>query len=325
MEELVGHGRQVSVLRRALEKGTLSQVLLFSGPASVGKGTLARMVAAALQCEGEGPTACGVCLPCRKVSRGIHPDFRIIAPEETGKRSSPQIKVDAVRENVLHPLALPPHEGKALVFLVDPADALNENAQNALLKSLEEPPAYARFLLVTASPWSLLPTVRSRCQTLTFGTLPRTEMERFLEDHGEIQDDLKPLALARAGGRPGRVFGFQEKAFLKERKTLLDLLMYGLSLEEAPRMVAAAKEFASRNVRDSLEDLSLLLADVRRVEAGLPPRVHSDAAEDLAAVARSRGSDGLDLLSERLSLVHHQLRHNPNPRLLWEWFFLGSD
>jgi len=322
LDGLAGHARQVSVLRRALARGTLPQTLLFSGPSAVGKGTLARMVAAALECGAPEPGACGTCLPCRKVARGIHPDVRTLEPEETEKKAASEVKVDEVRERVLRPLSLPPHEGKVLVFLVDPADALNENAQNALLKSLEEPPAYARFILVTSSPWSLLPTIRSRCQNLTFGTLPQAEMEAFLASR-DIPPAGRPRLLARAGGRPGRVLAEDEKAFARERKALLDLLTFGLDPLEAPGMLAASKEIAGGNPLSLLGALSVLLADLRRVEAGLPPRVHGDAASDLAAAARSRGIEGLGALTEKLASAHGRFRHHPNPRLFWEWLFMA--
>src|SRR5512135_3785902 len=150
-EELIGHGAHLHFIGRSLERGALPQSLLLTGPASVGKTTLARMVGAAMQCESPAPGACGACGPCRKAERMIYPDLKEVHLGLTDKgRLRSEIVVDQIRDEVLEPLSLPPYEGKRLVILIEPADALNLNAQNALLKSLEEPPTYAQFFLITA-------------------------------------------------------------------------------------------------------------------------------------------------------------------------------
>lgn len=323
MEELFGHARTLDVVRRALDRGALAPSVLLTGPRGVGKATLARMVAAALLCHAPTPSACGACISCRKMAKGIHPDFRTVTfgLSDNGKPKN-QIVIEDIREQVLMPLALPPYEGKKLVFLVDPADGLNLTCQNVLLKPLEEPPPYAQFLLVTTAPWKLLPTVRSRCQRLGLTPLGREEMVRWMTARGEPPEGERELALAWASGRPGRLSDFDPAAFRRRRRDLLDLIEVGLDASRAPSLLRLTDRLAKERPTDVLGEVSVLLTDTARALEGLPPRYHGDAAPELKRAALSRGPDGLRTLIERLSEAPAHLNHNVNGRLLFEWVFL---
>src|SRR5437588_6147366 len=165
LRDIVGHQRTLALLAAAASRGTLPPSLSFAGPEGVGKYTAAIALARALNCEKAGKDACGACAACRRIARGVHADVLVLAPGETGS-----IKVDQVRE-AIDRSAYRPFEGRRRVVIVDQADALIPEAQNALLKTLEEPPAASVFVLVTARPDVLLPTVRSRCQRLRFAPL----------------------------------------------------------------------------------------------------------------------------------------------------------
>jgi len=321
MEALVGHDRQVRFFAKALGKGVLPQVLLFTGPQGIGKATAARMAAAALLCEAPGPFACGHCGPCRKVARAIHPDLREVGletSEESGK-SRTQIVLPQVRSRVLEPLALPPYEGRRLVFILDPADALNENAQNALLKALEEPPAYAHFFLVTANPGSLLPTVRSRCHEVAFAPLEPGEMRAFCERNGIEADEA---ALAVAGGAPGRLEEARSPKGKARREALLRLLADGLSLPLCAELFPLLETLAKENPREVVALAGSLVRDARRVAEDLPPLRHADLGPRLSQAAARRGREGLETLAGRLLEAPAHLSRNVNPRLLLERLFL---
>src|SRR5919198_196631 len=143
--------------------------------AGVGKAKAARLLARAVNCEGpERDRPCGCCVPCSKIERGAHPDVFALAEERAmakagrwepkgGRVPSKDIAVDQVRDLVDHRLALKRFEGRWRVVVVDPADAMNAQAQNAILKTLEEPPEATTLVLVASSPDLLLPTIRSRC------------------------------------------------------------------------------------------------------------------------------------------------------------------
>ena len=172
LRDITGHQRLVELLGRSIAGGTLPPSLLFAGPAGATKRQTALAVAQTLNCldlrrvtdaSGQPITdACGICASCVRIQRGVHPDVVIVEPGDTGA-----IRIDQIRE-VVERTAYRPFEGRRRVVVIDEADALMAPAQNALLKTLEEPPSLSAFILVTTRPDMLLPTVRSRCIRLLF-------------------------------------------------------------------------------------------------------------------------------------------------------------
>src|SRR5947207_953569 len=158
---IAGHQRLISLLSRAIVRGTLPSSLLFAGPRGVGKRRTAMALAEAINCleprKSDAPDArvpldaCGRCGSCSRIARGIHPDVIVVEPGDTGS-----IKIEQVRD-VIDRSAYRPFEGRRRVVIVDQADTLLAAAQNALLKTLEEPPSRSVFILVTARPDALLP------------------------------------------------------------------------------------------------------------------------------------------------------------------------
>jgi DNA polymerase III subunit delta' len=321
-EELIGHSEQVRVIGRSMKAGVLSQSLILTGPASVGKTTLARMIGAALECESPVPGACGACGPCRKAHRAIHPDLREITFELNDKgKLRKEILVDQIRNDVLDPLSLPPYEGKRLVFLIQPADAMNPNAQNALLKSLEEPPSYVQFILVTANPAGLLPTIRSRCQEITLQPVSGPEMEKALDALG-VPAGERELALAMAGGCPGLLDSYRNKSLLDLRAGMVALMEKGLEAAAYPDLDPVLESLAKEPPR-AVTGLALSLTrDAIRAGLGLEPRIHRDQKGALLSAGKARSLGGLQRMADRLAEAPDQLARNVNPRLLLERLFL---
>ena len=165
--DILGHRRLVALLARSIRQDSLPPSLVFAGPDGIGKRLTALATAQALNCPnrpettaGPGIDACGVCPTCARIARGVHPDVLLVEPGETGS-----IKIDSVRD-IIDRAAYRPFEGRRRVVIIDEADALVAAAQNALLKTLEEPPPSSVFMLITSRPDMLLPTVRSRCPRL---------------------------------------------------------------------------------------------------------------------------------------------------------------
>ena len=154
----------IDFLERALEKNRLPHALLFQGPANAGQRETARELAKAMFCENKsGLDSCGVCVHCRQVDRNTHPDFVALAPGE----DSQVIKVDEIRD-LISKANLKPFQASAKLFLIEEADAMNDIAQNALLKTLEEPAGKTVFVLISSHPEKLLTTIHSRVQALHF-------------------------------------------------------------------------------------------------------------------------------------------------------------
>jgi DNA polymerase-3 subunit delta' len=208
--DIAGHKRLVALLARSVGEDALPPSLIFAGPRGVGKRATAVAVAQALNClapiksEVRGPLdlfldACGTCGACLRIARGVHPDVVVLEPGDTGS-----IRVDEVRE-VIGRTAYRPFEGRRRVVIVDEADALVDSAQNALLKTLEEPPPSSVFILITTRPDALLPTVQSRCPRLRFPSVGREEIEaadrevaaRVLAAAASARDDRGRLEVAK--------------------------------------------------------------------------------------------------------------------------------
>ena len=165
--DIRGQDRAIAVLRAALGKGRLHHALLFAGPPGAGKRTTALALAAAINCEVAPGEGCGTCSTCTRIADGFHPDVITLAREGAAQI----VPIETVRAQVIAAVALAPHEARERVFLIDEANSLQPAAANALLKTLEEPPARTRFVLMTLAPDQLLPTIRSRCQRVGFAPL----------------------------------------------------------------------------------------------------------------------------------------------------------
>ena len=162
--QIRGQPRVVELLRRAMAQDRVPHAYLFTGPAGAGKYTTALALAAAMNCEQAPGEGCGACPICERIAGGLHPDVQTL--ERQGP--SQTIPIEVIRKHVIPSLGLPPHEARARLFLIEEATSLLDPAANALLKTLEEPPARTHFVLCTGSPGELLPTIRSRCQRILF-------------------------------------------------------------------------------------------------------------------------------------------------------------
>lgn len=203
-ESLLGNERLKEDLRQSLRRGRSAHFYLLSGPAGSGRHTLARLLAAGLMCTGQ-EKPCGVCEGCRKVISGVHPDF--ITVDDPEKKTVPVELIRQARADMY----VQPNEGDKKIYLFPRAQDMGIPGQNALLKILEEPPAYGVFLLITDNPESLLPTIRSRCRMLTLQPIPEDILRRELERRFPKQDrQTIDAAISRGGGYLGQAVSLLE-------------------------------------------------------------------------------------------------------------------
>ena len=230
---LLGNARLRDRLETAFSRGTVSHCWLLAGPEGSGKHTLAVLMAAALQCTADHDRPCGTCSQCRKVFGGIHPDVITVDSEKK------TIPVDTIRQASAD-MSVRPNEGARKVYIIPRAQDMQEPAQNALLKIIEEPPDYGVFLLLTTSQERLLPTIRSRCASLILEPLPQDLLMRELRTRAAGHTEAELAAAARRSG------GYLGQA--------LALLENGT--EPAPETAAFADAWAGR---DSLALLRVLV------------------------------------------------------------------
>jgi DNA polymerase-3 subunit delta' len=264
---LAGHRVLLDHVARAAARGSLPPSLIFAGPDGVGKRLAALSLAQLFNCtslagqaqDESAPDACGNCGACRRIARGVHADVLMIEPGETGS-----IKVEQVR-GAIERTAYRPFEGRRRVVIIDDADAMEGPPQNALLKTLEEPPAASTFVLVTSRPDLLLPTVRSRCQRVRFGPVSPAEIAQVLmRDHGFAEREAHAAAAAAEGSIGGALEGDSE-AYVGARdaaEALLKAVAQGSS--PAQRLEGARALGRDKVDRDELGRRLRLVASMLR-------------------------------------------------------------
>ena len=234
-DDIVGHETVKQKLRQMLRAQRLPHAVLLYGPEGVGKRELAEVLAATLLCQQGDDAPCGVCESCRALHGGGHIDLAILRPETAG-RSRPVIRIDAVRE-MESVVSLSPTQAPRRVVLIDGAEAMNESAANSLLKTLEEPPGDAHFILLTNQRSALLDTIISRCMPLGVGALDTGEVVQVLQQHypaGELDEPAAAELAELADGSPGRAMRLYEHGGLELRDRALKLLqeLPQLSMED---------------------------------------------------------------------------------------------
>lgn len=276
----LGNSHLKQRLSAAFRTGRSTHCYLLCGPEGSGKRTLAGILAAALQCEAE-EVPCGRCLPCRKALSGNHPD--IITIDDPEKKT---VSVELIRQ-LQTDAYIRPNEGRHKVYLIPRAQDMTESAQNALLKLIEEPPAYAVFLLLATTAEKLLPTVRSRCAELRLEPVPLEDALHWLTARFPDRDrDTLHAAWLRTGGYLG-----QTEALLRGSLYLPQTLEFARAFAEKSTMdmamvLSGMEKLPRHQLLELLIQWRQLLTDAMLVRTGLP------AAPEATAIGRSRtGAD----------------------------------
>lgn len=321
--DIAGHRHLLDLVAAAAACGSLPPSLIFAGPEGVGKRLAAVALAQFLNCPSAESDACGVCPSCLRIARGVHADVLVIEPGDTGT-----IKVDQIRE-AIERSAYRPFEGRRRVVIVDGADAMMAEAQNALLKTLEEPPASSVFVLVTSRPDVLLPTVLSRCQRLRFGPLAPSEVaDVLMRDHGYEPADAHAAASASDGSVGGALEGASGE-FAAARAAASQLLQGAAASTDPRRRLDGAKVLLGTGRagadRDALawrlRALASMLRDLGALQSNADARAlaNADLAPMLQGLLRRfdaqrtlRGFAAVDRALDALD-------RNASPKIVADW------
>jgi DNA polymerase-3 subunit delta' len=324
-DTFIGNPKVVDRLVRKLHEERFPHSLIFSGPEGLGKHTLALMIAKALNCTGGGGLSraaqsgdfCDECSSCRKINSGSHPDVMTISIEA----EATQIKIAQIRR-ILEMLELQPLEGRNKIFIIDPADLLNAEAANALLKGLEEPPANTFFILITVNVHELLLTVRSRSQVYNFTPLTSDEMRQ----HG-ITDEL---VVRWSQGSIGRARSLDMMQLKDEREVVLDFLETALTASEdrfeellgvSAEIGRAKQEFETRMLF-----LTMFVADLLYIKEELPDKVTNiDFHNRLGRIAGRATVDQLVRMADFLRTIETGLKSNVNRQIMTDMLALSAN
>jgi DNA polymerase-3 subunit delta' len=328
-----------------LSSGRFPHALLFTGPAGVGRELAAAASARRLLCERPtGLDGCGACEDCTLLAAGSHPDYhriyRLLARFHSEKRvrdrKAVELSVDVIREFVLAPVMLRPSRGRAKVFVICEAERLSEKAQNALLKTLEEPPRDTFVILISASPDAMFSTTRSRCCEVAFRALPDDYVAEEIRRRTSLGAADARFVANLAQGSLGAALGYAGADLMNGvrdvahavRKAQRDPLASGQSLLETAKGIGEAMKRAGDDEGDTnvarngqlvtIAIVAALLRDVARVAAGLPAVATSADWFDAAALAGSTDQRSIGAAIRSVARAEYEIHGNVNAGLIFD-------
>ena len=309
--QIIGHEPQKEFLRNSVRKNRISHAYLFSGPEGVGKKLVATGFAKLINCSGSGAESPDCeCTSCAKTEKGLNPDVLVFGyPDEK------TIKVDHVRQDIERLIHLAPYENPCKVFIIDGAQRMNFNAQNAFLKTLEEPPPNSVIILITTLADLLMPTIRSRCQSVVFQPLEAGQVKAFLEKERPGEND--PELVSRiSGGSISRALGTGEE-YLRKRIEYADCVMAvdakkPLTLFDSVERIRKDAKEGPEELKTVFDILSTWLRDsvVLKTSGKKEGIVNADLIEQLSEYSEKR--DVPELLGKFAALEETMARISEN-------------
>ena len=321
-----GHARVQALLRQAVMRGRVPQTLLFAGPEGVGKHAVALALAQAINCSttSKDGVACGRCSTCSRIAKG---QFSDVVEVDNGDIAS--ISIKSIRERVLDLVGYRPFEGQRRVFIIDPADALSVQAQDALLKTLEEPPPATVLILISAYPDSLRPTVLSRCRRVRFGALTDAEVAQVLTGRHGMEPALARTRAGLSGGSVAQALALDGGVLEDDREAAWDLLRIAAAAPVSARLKVAeavTKHGTKRREREALgvrlSHVSALLRDLSALlmtPQGGATLSNADREADLRTIVRSFPIDRLISAFEVVAKAQAALDRNASPKIVADW------
>jgi len=317
-EGIVGHQRIVNALSHAAQADTPHHAYLFLGPAGIGKATIATVFARSLVCDATTNRPCGDCSSCRQAQSGTHIDLLFEEPASQGKG----IAVAQVRE-IQRKLTYRQTGNRFRVVVIDQAGALNTDAQNKLLKTLEEPPDRTVLVLCALHPGLLLSTVRSRCQKLSFGPVPAQELESWLVNTHDADASRSTRAAASSRGLPGRALELLDPDLDQARSQRLRTLLgcvegNGEDIENLLSIVQRNREES----RVSLELLEELIRDAALRASNAATRPYHEAITVTRGPLTELSPGRLSTLINDIEVAKGRLKRHVDSGALVEDFLL---
>ena len=257
-QDIIGQEQMTGHLQNAIRMGKVSHAYIIQGEAGSGKKMLADIFATTLQCEEGGIEPCGHCQSCKQALSGNHPDIRHVTHEKA------TIGVDDIRLQLNNDIMVKPYSRPYKVYIIDEAEKMTEQAQNAMLKTIEEPPEYAVILLLTVNAKLLLPTILSRCILLNVRPVARGAITKLLSERHGIAKYMAEIAADFADGIPGRAIAYAQSGEFVEQKDEVLKVLKRLDGMPADELYKKVKEWAGRkqDLPDVLSLMNLWYRDV---------------------------------------------------------------
>lgn len=320
-QDIIGQEQIVTHLQNAIDSGKIAHAYIINGERSAGKEFIANVFAMALQCEADKNKPCGQCRSCKQSQNQNNPDIIKVLHEKPNT-----IGVEDIRQKINNDIAIKPYSSPYKVYIVNEAEKMTVQAQNALLKTLEEPPAYAVILLLTTNLETMLPTILSRCVTLNMRPVADELVKQYLMSQIKIPEYKAEVCVAFARGNLGRAKALAaSEEFDNIKNEAVTLLKYIKDME-IHEVVAAIKKISDYqfDIHDYLDILLVWYRDVLLFKAtnDVNHLIFKDEIQYIRKVADRSAYEGIEIIIEALEKAKARLKANVNFDLTMELLLL---
>lgn len=320
-KDVIGHKNIIGYIKNAVREDKVSHAYILNGARGSGKKMLAVLFAETLLCEEKGPEPCNKCHSCRQVDSGNHPDLIHVGPV-----ALESIGVDVIRTKVNNDIMIKPYQGPYKIYIIDHADLMTEEAQNSLLKTIEEPPEYAVIFLLTENGEKLLPTINSRCVMLKLRNIKDTLIKKYLVEKLDVPEYKADMCTAFAQGNIGRAILLAESEQFNEiREEAVNLLKNIREMEFGELLDAVRHIHAYKlEVEDYFDIVMIWYRDVLMYKAtkDVDKIVFKELIPEIKERAKKSSYEGIELVLDSLDKAKARLRANVNFTLVMELLFL---
>ena len=310
-KDILGHEGIIEHLQNAIAMNRVSHSYIFNGEDGLGKMMLAKAFAKALQCEAGESTPCGQCRSCIQADTGNQPDIIYLTHEKPAS-----IGVDDVRTQLVDDIVIRPYSSRYKVYIIDEAEKLTTQAQNAILKTIEEPPAYAVIIFLTSNAGIFLPTILSRCVMLNLKPVKSQLIIEYLMKNCQVPEYQAELCAAFAQGRPGRAVKLAASPDFEDIKNDIIKLLKGIHNIELTELVAAIKQINGYDISvdDCLDIMTLWYRDILLFKVSRDPNalIFGDEVADIRKAAGKSSYEGLETIMEAFDKAKARLHANVN-------------
>lgn len=319
-KEILGHEQIIEHLQNAIALDKVSHAYIFNGPDFSGKMMLADAFAMSLQCEGDDKP-CLNCRSCKQTADRNQPDIIYVSHEKPNT-----IGVDDIRTQVNNDIGIKPYSSRYKVYIIDEAEKMNQQAQNALLKTIEEPPAYAVILLLTTNADRFLPTILSRCIRLNLKSVKEAEIKKYLMREYQIPDYQADVCAAFSQGNVGKAVQLASSEEFGDLKADVLQLMKRVNDIDLYEMGAAVKQISDYklSVNDYFDLMMIWFRDVLYMKAtnDVNSLIFKDEVYDIKKQAAKRSYQGIEKILKALETAKVRISANVNFDLVIELLLL---
>lgn len=320
-KDIIGHKREIAHLEQAIKAGKVSHAYIFNGDKGTGKKTLADAFAMTLQCTGEGEHPCGTCHSCRQAASGNHPDIIYVRHEKPAS-----IGVEDVRTQLTEDVQIRPYNGKYKIYIIQDAEKMTQQAQNAILKTIEEPPEYAVIILLTTNEQMFLDTIRSRCVVLSLKPVPDEQVKEYLMEQVQIPDYQADICAAFAQGNIGKAVRLASSEDFSSIKASAMQLIRKAGEMEISDLIDYVKEVQEYkiSIQDYLDILALWYRDMVYFKAtkDIDGIVFKDELRIIRETVKKCSYEGAEEVMKAIENAKTRLNANVNFDLTMELLFL---